>query len=384
MIPVVAHSVNPYLPNSGSWIYNQIRFLESFRPIVLTKRTENLDQFPIARIYSVYGQPFLRRNLEKALARVRNAPFRTHRDALRREGAVLLHSHFADMAIRNIPLAKEAGIPHVASFYGSDIWARAGDRHFRKDFDRLSRSASLFLVEGPAMADKVIGLGAPERIVRVLRLGIDTSVIPFFPRSPDADGRVVVLMAGRPVEKKGHWYGLLAFERICRDFPHVVLRMIIGGRTPGENEHVLRMRRFIEEKGITDKVEWCGFLSYDRYLDAIRSAHIFLQPSVHAEDGDAEGGAPVTITELSASGMPVVATKHCDIPQIVLDGRSGLLAEERDVDGLAALLARICASPQTWEAMGRTGRAHVEERFDIRKQVRELERSYEECRKASG
>jgi colanic acid/amylovoran biosynthesis glycosyltransferase len=384
MIPVVAHSVNPYLPNSGSWIYHQIRFLESFRPIVLAKRTENLDQFPIARIYSVSGQPFLRRNLEKALARVRTAPFRIHRDALRREGAVLLHSHFADMAIRNIPLAKEAGIPHVASFYGSDIWARARDRHFREGFDKLSRSASLFLVEGPAMADKVLGLGAPERIVKVLRLGIDTTAIPFLPRSPDPDGRVVVLMAGRPVEKKGHWYGLLAFERICRDFPHVVLRMIIGGRTPRENEHVLRMRRFIEDKGIVDKVEWCGFLSYDRYLEAIRSAHIFLQPSVLAEDGDAEGGAPVTITELSASGMPVVATRHCDIPQIVLDGRSGLLAEERDVDGLATLLARICASPQTWEGMGRAGRAHVEERFDIRKQVRDLERSYEECRKASG
>ena len=384
MIPVVAHSVNPYLPNSGSWIYHQIRFLESFRPIVLTKRTENLDQFPIAPIYSVYGQPFLRRNLEKALARVRAAPFRIHRDALRREGAVLLHSHFADMAIRNIPLAKEAGIPHVASFYGSDIWARARDRRFLEEFDRLSRSASLFLVEGPAMAEKVIGLGAPEGIVKVLRLGIDTTVIPFLPRSPDPDGRVVVLMAGRPVEKKGHWYGLLAFERICRDFPHVVLRMIIGGRTARENEHILRMRRFIEEKGIVGKVEWCGFLSYDRYLEAIRSAHIFLQPSVLAEDGDAEGGAPVTITELSASGMPVVATRHCDIPQIVLDGRSGLLAGERDVDGLATVLARICASPQTWEAMGRAGRAHVEERFDIRKQVRDLERSYEECRKASG
>ena len=383
MIPVVAHSVNPYLPNSGSWIYHQIRFLESFRPIVLTKRTENLDQFPISPIYSVNGQPFLRRNLEKAFARVGSAPFRTHRDALRREYAVLLHSHFADMAIRNIPLAKEAGIPHVASFYGSDIWARARDRRFREGFGKLSRSASLFLVEGPAMADKVLDLGAPGRIVKVLRLGIDTTAIPFFPRSPDPDGRVVVLMAGRPVEKKGHWYGLLAFERICRDFPHVVLRLIIGGRSPRENEQVLRMRRFIGEKGIVDKVEWCGFLSYDRYLDAIRSAHIFLQPSVLAEDGDAEGGAPVTITELSASGMPVVATRHCDIPQIVLDGRSGLLAEERDVDGLATLLARLCDSPQTWEGMGRAGRAHVEDRFDIRKQVRELERLYEKCRKGS-
>ncbi len=383
MIPVVAHSVNPFLPNSGSWIYHQIRFLESFRPIILTKRTENLDQFPIAPIYSVYGQPFLRRNLERALALVRTAPFRIHRDALRREDAVLLHSHFADTAIRNIPLAKEAGIPHVASFYGSDIWAQAGDGHFREGFDRLSRSASLFLVEGPAMAEKVLRLGAPERIVRVLRLGIDTTAIPFLPRSPDPDGRVVVLMAGRPVEKKGHWYGLLAFERICRDFPHAVLRMIIGGRTPRENEHIVLMRRFIEQKGIVDRVEWSGFLSYDRYLEAIRSAHIFLQPSVMAEDGDAEGGAPVTITELSASGMPVVATRHCDIPQIVLDGRSGLLAAERDVEELAALLARVCASPQDWEAMGRAGRAHVEKGFDIRKQVKELERLYEECRKAS-
>lgn len=384
MIPVVAHSVNPYLPNSGSWIYHQIRFLESFRPIVLTKRTENLDQFPIDPIYSVYGQPFLRRNLEKALARARAAPFRIHRDALRREGAVLLHSHFADMAIRNIPLALEAGIPHVASFYGSDIWARVKDRRFLEDFERLCRSASLFLVEGPAMAEKVLGLGAPERIVKVLRLGIDTTVIPFLPRSPDPDGRVVVLMAGRPVEKKGHWYGLLAFERICRELPKVVLRMIIGGRTTRENEQIARMRRFIEEKGIGDRVEWSGFLSYDRYLEAIRSAHIFLQPSVLAEDGDAEGGAPVTITELSASGMPVVATRHCDIPQIVIDGESGLLAAERDVDGLAALLSRICASPEIWESMGRAGRAHVEERFDIRKQVRELERWYTASLKASG
>jgi len=384
MIPFVAHSVYPYLPGSGSWIYHQIRFLDAFRPIVLAKRTENLDQFPIDPIYSVYGLSFLRRNLERAVARVGDAPFRIHRDALRREGAVLLHSHFADTAIRNIPLAREAGIPHIASFYGSDIWARARDRRFREGFGRLCRSASLFLVEGPAMADKVVGLGAPEGIVRILRLGIDTTAIPFLPRRPDPDGRVVVLMAGRPVEKKGHWYGLLAFERICRDFPNVVLRMIIGGRTVRENELVRRMRRYIEEKGIVDKVEWSGFLSYGPYLEAIRSAHIFLQPSVLAEDGDAEGGAPVTITELSASGMPVVATRHCDIPQIVVDGRSGFLAEERDVEGLASLLAKVCASPQNWEAMGRAGRAHVDERFEIRKQVRDLERTYQECRKVPG
>jgi len=376
MMPAVAHSVNPYLPNSGSWIYHQIAFLSSFRPVILTKRTENLDQFPVEPIYSVYGLPFLRRQAEKALARFFGMPFPTHRRALRRERVALLHSHFADTAIRDIGLASGFRIPHLASFYGSDIWARERDPRFRRDFERLYRTASRFLVEGPAMAGKVVRLGAPPDMVTVLRIGIDVARIPFLPRRPDPDGNVVVLMAGRPVEKKGHWYGLQAFERVSRDVPSLRLRLIIGGRTSRENAVVQQMKRFIEEKGIAGRVEWSGFLGYDRYLEAVRTAHIFLQPSVVASDGDAEGGAPVTITELSASGMPVVATNHCDIPQVVVDGRTGLLAREKDVDGLASRLAELCASPQRWEAMGAAGRAHVETFFDIRKQVKELEKVY--------
>lgn len=384
MVPTVAHAVNPYLPNSGSWIYHQIAFLSSFRPIVLAKRTENLDQFPFSPIYAVYDLPFLNRNLQKVSAAVSGSPFRMHRSALKREGVSLLHSHFSDMAVRNIPLAKEAGIPHVASFYGSDIWGRERDPGFRRDFVRLCERASLFLVEGPAMGEKVTALGAPEAMVEVLRIGIDLEKIPFEPRRPPEDGRVVVLMAGRPIEKKGHWYGLQAFERICGDFPSARLLLIIGGRTAKENEIAARMRRFIADKGIGDRVEWHGFLSYGAYLAAVRSAHIFLQPSVRAEDGDAEGGAPVTITELSASGMPVVATRHCDIPEVVLDGRSGLLAEEKDVDGLARHLAALCASPGEWAGMARAGRAHIESRFDIRRQVTELEGCYAECLKRKG
>jgi colanic acid/amylovoran biosynthesis glycosyltransferase len=223
-----------------------------------------------------------------------------------------------------------------------------------------------------------------KRFPLPLRIGIDIAKIPFVPRHPPEDDEVVILMAGRPIEKKGHWYGLQAFERICRDFPAARLLLIIGGRTPKENEIASKMSRFIEDKGIGGRVHWSGFLSYDAYLASIRSAHIFLQPSVRAEDGDAEGGAPVTITELSASGMPVVATRHCDIPEVVLDGKSGLLAEEKDVTGLAGHLATLCASPGKWMDMGRAGRLHIEERFDIRKQGKELECYYWECLKRKG
>lgn len=384
MIPTIAHAVNPFLPNSGSWIYHQIVFLSSVRPIVLTKRTENLHQFPFSPLYSISGLPRALRYAEKTVARMTGRPFRRHRSALRQENASLLHSHFSDMAIRNIPLAEETDIPHVVSFYGSDIWARASDPAFRKDFRRLCGSASAFLVEGPAMGEKVVSLGAPPGIVRVLRIGIDIGKIPFLPRHPPPDGKVVILMAGRPVEKKGFWYGLQAFERICREFPRSALLLIIGGRGKQENRIVDRMKRFIAEKGIEERVTWSGTLSYADYLERIRSAHIFLQPSVRAKDGDAEGGAPVTLTELSASGMPIVATRHCDIPEVVLEGRNGLLAEERDVDGLAERLAAVIGSPGTWASMGQAGRAHVEEYFDIRKQVKQLERIYSDCLERNG
>jgi colanic acid/amylovoran biosynthesis glycosyltransferase len=384
MIPTVAHSVNPYLPNSGSWIYHQIRFLAAFRPIVLTKRTENIDQFPPPTMYSIYALPFLRRNMEKVFFKVGGPPFRLHREALRREKAVLLHSHFSDMAIRNISLAKEVGIPHVASFYGSDIWARERDPEFRKNFQNLFESASFFLVEGPAMAGKVVSMGAPDKMVRVVRIGIDISKIPFIPRHPPDDGKITILMAGRSVEKKGHWYGLLAFERISRDFPSARLLLIIGGRSREEKRIVLKMRRFIAEREIGNRVQWSGFLSYEEYLKSIRTAHIFLQPSVQAGDGDAEGGAPVTLTELSASGMPIVATRHCDIPEVVLDGKSGLLAKERDVEELAGKLSEMISSPEKWEAMGKAGRDHVEKFFDIRCQVKELEQIYSDCLGGAG
>jgi len=63
--------------------------------------------------------------------------------------------------------------------------------------------------------------------------------------------------------------------------------------------------------------------------------------------------------------MPVVASDHCDIPQVVDDGLSGLLAPEGDLDGLVERLAEVVGHPERWEAMGRAGRDLVVERFDV-------------------
>jgi colanic acid/amylovoran biosynthesis glycosyltransferase len=74
--------------------------------------------------------------------------------------------------------------------------------------------------------------------------------------------------------------------------------------------------------------------------------------------------------------MPVVSTLHADIPEVVLDGKSGLLSSETDLEGLTENLDRLVSTPTLWESMGAEGRAHVEAHYNIQTQVAKLESLY--------
>ena len=65
--------------------------------------------------------------------------------------------------------------------------------------------------------------------------------------------------------------------------------------------------------------------------------------------------------------MPVVAFNHCDIPQIIQNGKSGFLVPEKDIDALVEKVNYLIENPQVWPEMGRAGRRFVEENYDIDK-----------------
>jgi colanic acid/amylovoran biosynthesis glycosyltransferase len=104
--------------------------------------------------------------------------------------------------------------------------------------------------------------------------------------------------------------------------------------------------------------------------------HIFISPSVTASDGDTEGGAPVTLIEMAASGIPVVSTMHCDIPGVIEEGVTGLLAPERDVDGLVSHIRWLLENNDSWETMLKEGRKKMEREFDVRAQAQILSEIY--------
>jgi colanic acid/amylovoran biosynthesis glycosyltransferase len=75
-------------------------------------------------------------------------------------------------------------------------------------------------------------------------------------------------------------------------------------------------------------------------------------------------GQALVLQEAQAMGLPVISTLHNGIPEGVLDGKSGLLVQEKSVDALVAAIEYLIDHPELWPAMGKNGREFVEARYD--------------------
>ena len=144
-------------------------------------------------------------------------------------------------------------------------------------------------------------------------------------------------------------------------------------------EGVLRpsLENLIAELGISNKVKLVGWKTHDELHKLYADSHIFILSSVTASDGDKEGQGLV-LQEAQAMGLPVLSTLHNGIPDGVLDGKSGFLVPERDVDALAEKLNYLVEHPEVWSEMGLAGRKFVEQNYDINKLNDKLVQIYQD------
>jgi colanic acid/amylovoran biosynthesis glycosyltransferase len=170
-------------------------------------------------------------------------------------------------------------------------------------------------------------------------------------------------------------YALEAVREL-RDERRPVEFRLIGDESFTDGKYAARIHAFIRRHRLDDCVRLLGFLRYADYLQELQQADILLHPSTVGEHGISEGGAPMTILEAQAFGIPVVSTLHCDIPAVTVPGESALLVAERDSRALAAALRTLLDHPERWDAMGRAGRRHVERYHDIEHEVVRLEDRY--------
>ncbi len=331
----VLHYTSVWLPQTETWLYDQLVHLPAWVQChVVCESATNLEQFAVPNLYCLAEASALRRYWDQAMRRLR---VRTHLGFLATEARKIapdiVHSHFGNAAWANHKAVHKLGSRHVATFYGLDVnQLPTVDPRWRARYRELFGRLDRVLCEGPHMACCLIELGCPRAKVRVHHLGVRVDEIPYRPRSWQPGTPLRVLIAASFREKKGIPYALAALGAIQREVSLQVT--LIGDATadPRSQHEKARILHALKEHGLESCTRMLGFCSHERLMKEAYDHHVFLSPSVTASDGDTEGGAPFTILEMAASGMPIVSTRHCDIPNVLPTG--ALLAEERDASGL--------------------------------------------------
>ncbi|MDP9159526.1 MAG: glycosyltransferase [Acidobacteriota bacterium] len=292
----------------------------------------------------------------------------------------ILHAHFGTRGSECLTLKKMLRIPLLTSFYGYDAWRLPEiDRAWRKKYEKLFAAGDAFLVEGPAMRERLVQLGCPVQKILIHRIGVDLSTIPMHPYTHKrASSPIRVVMVGRFVEKKGFTDGLRACLQARLRGADIKITIVGSGVTGDHASCVIEneLLTLAAEPRLSGRVEFTGFVPLDKATQIIDSHDVFLCPSRHAKDGDAEGGSPVVLTEAMALGLICVGTRHCDIPEVIIDGETGYLCSEGDVSGMANVLCHLATDFADAAEMGANGRKHIETHFSLKAQLPKLNQIY--------
>ena len=159
-------------------------------------------------------------------------------------------------------------------------------------------------------------------------------------------------------EKKGLTYAIEAVARLRESGVRVCYEIA------GDGPLRASLERQVADAGLGDAVVLRGALPQAEVRALMDRSHLLLAPSVVASDGDEEG-LPSVIKEALAVGLPVVATRHSGIPEVVIPWETGMLAPERDAEALERAIRDLLAVRDQWGAYAARGRALVERDYDI-------------------
>ncbi len=375
--PGVAHFRRVWFRPTESFLHHLVTGCRRTRPLLVGYEREAANRYPVQCPWIALYPPrgFHARWLA---ARTRwlggdpHARWATPRlrRALRSHGARVLHAHFGYTGHQVLAVKERTGLPLVTSFYGEDASALPSEPSWRERYAELFHRGDLFLVEGPVMRQRLVALGCRPEKIAIQPIAIPVDRYPFRERRRRDGQGVRLLFCASLREKKGLAYALEALARVRADHADVALRVA------GDGPERAAIEAQLDRLDLRDAVEMLGPIPHEQFVKELEAADLFVQPSVTARNGDTEGGAPTTLLEAQACGLPVLSTFHADIPNVVGHGESGLLGPERDADVLARNLELLIEEPERWPAMSRAGRARVQQFHDSARQIGRLEDLY--------
>ena len=192
---------------------------------------------------------------------------------------------------------------------------------------------------------------AIEGKIRLHHLGLDFAELPFV-----AGGRKpnTVLCVGRFDRLKGFDYVLRAAAELLRRGLDLEVEIV------GDGDQAGALKSLAQESGLAGRVRFPGWLPFRGVQEAMRTATILVHPS--ADIGDA---VPTVIKEAAALGLPVIGTSVAGIPELLDQGRCGILVPPRDVKALSVAMERLLKDEALRHRYAADARAYAEKKFAL-------------------
>lgn len=241
--------------------------------------------------------------------------------------------------------------PSIVSVWGTDVLEAPTLTPLHRWITRHAlQRAGAITATGLRLAEATMPYVPEGKPVTVIPYGVDLVRFAPSPRADRGDANVTIGAASRLSPEKGLEYLLRAVAAL-RD-RGVVLDVVLAGDGPSRPA----LERLTGELGLRERVEFTGELAHADVPRVLQRLDIFAMPSTWE-------GFGVSALEASAMELPVVASNIHGIPDVVLDGETGLLVPPADVDALATAIGRLAADAALRRTMGAAGRAYVEREY---------------------
>ncbi len=268
---------------------------------------------------------------------------------LHRLGIRHVHEHFANpTAIVAMLLKRYGGISYSTSVHGPDIFYSVDSALLAEKV----RNASFVRCISHYCRSQIMRISQASEWdkLHIVRCGVDPEV---FSARPDPGNEVPELLCvGRLVPAKGQHILLQACLTLAR--LGASFRLTFVGDGPDRQS----LEAFVSSNELLrNRVRFTGALGQDRVRALYDSADLFVLPSF-AE------GVPVVLMEAMAKEIPVISTRITGIPELIEDGRDGLLATPGDREELAIAIRRLLDDRELRQTLGRAGRCKVVDRYN--------------------
>lgn len=278
-------------------------------------------------------------------------------------GVQVAHSHEFVMAVYGAAAAKRLGIPHVVTMHGNQEMTRRFRRRVALRWS-LRNSSATVAVSDDTRRHLVEALGVRRESIGVVHNGLPVRAGDRAAARAElgvAPHELLLLSVGSLIPRKGHAVLIEALSDPALAGQRWKLAIA------GQGEERPRLEALIRERGLEGRASLLG--PRNDIPDLQAAADVFVMPSLWE-------GLPLAVLEAMFASNAIVATGISGIPEVIVDGETGLLAEPGDVASLRRALSRVMSDAALRERLGSAAARLASTRHTMKAMADEYERLY--------